>query len=457
MRIWIVCLILIALVRVGCAPSPRIPMAAIVAGVPIETTVDSELAKYYGESYLQGVRARPEFDAVLDRIHNAKANPLASCHELAQLARETSTDVATLYLASQLLGNNKTIQSRYNATFQALTQTRAVTSRPLRQDDRFVVLFVPGWFYKSDTTTGADFAKPRAILRRYGIREHLIEIEENGAVEENAQMILAAIQRWSGQCNPIILVSSSKGGPEVALALGELAQSGASHRVAAWVNIGGLVRGTKLADVALTWPTRWYVRLFILRGAPFAAIESLQPQRRHNRLDRIVFPDGLTIVNYIAIPLSGHISKQASAGYRLLREDGPNDGLTLIADEMIPGTDNVIELGMDHYYRHPQIDMKTVALAQTVMELAPEKEQRAPNPASTRPPTKRAASAATASKNGVQHSIDDSAERAVPVGRRTSFSTNVRGETCTYMGSSRRNCTGGDPNVAAVQSTNSRT
>jgi hypothetical protein len=370
---------LIALAQAGCTSSPRIPLTAIIAGVPIETTVDSELAKYYGEHYLRGVRTRPEFDAVLDRIHNTQIDRLATSDELAQLARETSTDVATLYLASQFLGSNKTIQNRYDAIFQALTRTRAETPSSLPRDDRFVVLFVPGWFYKSDTTTGADFAKPREILRTYGIREHLIEIEENGTVEENAQMILAAIQRWSGECNLIMLVSASKGGPEVALALGELVQSGASHRVAAWVNIGGLVRGTKLADVALTWPTRWYVKLFILRGAPLDAIESLRPQRR--RLDPIVFPDGLTIVNYVAIPLSGHISKQASTGYRLLRKDGPNDGLTLIADEMIPGTDNVIELGMDHYYRHPQIDMKIVALTQTVMELAREREQRAPNAA----------------------------------------------------------------------------
>lgn len=318
MRIWVVCLILIALADAACTSSPRIPMAAIIAGVPIETTVDSELAKYYGEHYLRGVRARPEFDAVLDRIHSTKTDRLAIGDELAQLARETSTDVATLYLASQLLGNNKTIQNRYTTIFQALTRTRAETSSPLSHDDRFVVLFVPGWFYKSDPTTGADFAKPREILRKHGIREHLIEIEENGTVEENAQMILAAIQRWRSECNVIILVSASKAGPEVALALGELVQSGASHRVAAWVNIGGLLRGTKLADVALTWPTRWYVKLLILHGAPLDAIESLQPQHRHNRLDRI---DGLTIVNY-----AGHISKQARTGYRLLREDGPNDG-----------------------------------------------------------------------------------------------------------------------------------
>ncbi len=131
--------------------------------------------------------------------------------------------------------------------------------------------------------------------------------------------------------------------------------------------------------MALTWPTRWYVKLFILRGAPLDAIERLQPQRP--RPDRFVFPEGLTIVNYVAMPLSGQISKQASTGYRLLREAGPNDGLTLIAAEMIPGTDTVIELGMDHYYRHPQIDMKTVALTQTVMELVREKEQRAPDTA----------------------------------------------------------------------------
>ncbi len=368
---------LMALAQPGCTSAPRIPMTTIIAGQSIETTVDSELARYYGEHYWRGERARPEFDAVLDRVHNTQPGRLATGDELAQITRETSTDVATLCLARRLLDRNKAIQDRYNANFQALTRARPETSGFLPREDRFVFLFVPGWFYQSDTTTGADFARPREILGRHGIREHLVEIGENGTVEENAQMILAAIQRWSGGCNRLILVSASKGGPEVERALSKLAQSGASHRVVAWVNIGGLLRGTRLADAALAWPARWYVKLFILRGAPLDAIESLQPRRR--RLDRAVFPEGLTIVNYVAIPLSGHITKQASTGYRLLREAGPNDGLTLIADEMIPGTDTVIELGIDHYYRHPQIDMKTVALTQTVMELVREKEQRAPD------------------------------------------------------------------------------
>ncbi|MBI3778865.1 MAG: hypothetical protein HY274_08145 [Gammaproteobacteria bacterium] len=368
---------LIALAQAGCTSPPRIPMTAIIAGQSIETTVDSELARYYGEHYWRGVHTRPEFDAILDRVHNTQTDRLATSDELAQITRETSADVATLYLAGQLLGRNKTLQNRYNAIFQTLTRTRPETTGLLPRDDRFVVLFVPGWFYKSDTTTGADFARPREILGGYGIREHLIEIEENGTIEENAQTVLAAIQRWSSEYNLIILVSASKAGPEVAWALTELARSGASHRVVAWVNIGGLLRGTRLADVALTWPARWYVKFFMLRGAPLDAIESLQPQRR--RLGRFVFPDGLIVVNYVAMPLSGDVSKQASTGYRLLREAGPNDGLTLIADEMIPGTDTVIELGVDHYYRHPQIDMKTAALAQTVMELVREKEQRAPD------------------------------------------------------------------------------
>jgi hypothetical protein len=90
----------------------------------------------------------------LDRIHSTQTDRLLTDGEFAQIARETSTDVATLFLASQLLSGNKAIQNRFNVIFQALTRTGTESSKFLPGDDRFVVLLIPGWFYKSDTTTG---------------------------------------------------------------------------------------------------------------------------------------------------------------------------------------------------------------------------------------------------------------------------------------------------------------
>ena len=53
--------------------------------------------------------------------------------------------------------------------------------------------------------------------------------------------------------------------------------------------------------------------------------------------------------------------------YEQLLPYGPNDGLTLLADELIPGGKAVLEIGLDHYYRDPEIDLNALALASVVV------------------------------------------------------------------------------------------
>ena len=59
--------------------------------------------------------------------------------------------------------------------------------------------------------------------------------------------MVAAIQAHSQSGHRLIVVSASKSGPEVALALTKLGPAGTRH-IAAWVNIVGALQGTPLAD-----------------------------------------------------------------------------------------------------------------------------------------------------------------------------------------------------------------
>jgi len=60
-----------------------------------------------------------------------------------------------------------------------------------------------------------------------------------------------------------------------------------------------------------------------------------------------------------------------------MRRLGPNDGLTLLADELTEQGLVVTEVGLDHYFRAPDIDLRTVALTYAVLD---ELEQRAHYP-----------------------------------------------------------------------------
>lgn len=345
-------------------------MRAEWAGRLIITTVDSPLAKYYLEHYLPGGKTRVDPDSLIENIETgAAANGLPSREYLKSLAQRHSVDFAALILWQRLLRDpaNRPVQDVFAREFSRLKNHPDLNGDLTPAGPDYLIAFAPGWFYRSQPENGADFAKPRATLERAGADTTLLEIDENGTVERNAGLIAGQLRQLGRHGKKIIVVSASKAGPEVALALTELQHNGEAQPIKAWVNIGGLLRGSALADTALAWPTRWYVKFFVIGGRSFDGIESLTTSASIARAGRTMLPPNLLVVNYVGIPLSGHVSARARTGYALLRAEGPNDGLTPILDEIADGSITIPELGLDHFYNHPDMSIKTVALARTVI------------------------------------------------------------------------------------------
>jgi hypothetical protein len=361
-----------AWVSVSCTSYPRIPASGQVAGKPIITSVDSNLAKRYLESDVGGRGHNPRLGNQIAKIDERyRAAPL-NRQTLKAISQKTSPDFAALFLVKQLLSSPR------NLKFQTdyLAETKRIKldlkrnqwsqiARPALK--KYEVLFVPGFHYVTDKSSGADFANQRKFFRELGVRVALLRTKEDGTVEENAAIIAANI-RASPDAG-VILVSTSKAGPEVALALGEMLAPDETARVKAWISVGGLIRGTPLADYATTWPQSWIVRLmFRYSRTGFQGIPGLTTAASHARMERIRIPAGILIVEYMAVPLSGDIYGSVKSRYIRLRKDGPNDGLTLLADELLPNGISVIEPGIDHFYAAPDIEVKSVALANVVAE-----------------------------------------------------------------------------------------
>jgi hypothetical protein len=194
--------------------------------------------------------------------------------------------------------SNRWAQHVFTEEFSRLKTKKqsAIAQLPSDQQD-YLIVFAPGWFYKSQPENGADFAKPRRVLTDVGMNTVLLEIEENGTVERNAALIAEQLIRFGPDTKKVIVVSASKAGPEVALALTKLQESGGVENVKAWVNIGGVLRGSALVDTALTWPTSWFVKLFILGGKSSEGIESLATRMSIERASRTVLPASIAVVN----------------------------------------------------------------------------------------------------------------------------------------------------------------
>jgi hypothetical protein len=365
-------LIAAALALPGCVGEPaRIPAQGTIGGAPIATTVDAPAARYYLEHYLPAQRTDPELDRALDRtLAELRPPPTRAAYQ--RLSERFSVDLATLHLIKVL--SERPEDARAQALFRAeLMRVSALDEAGLKACVQAIglptVLFAPGWFYRSLPGTGADFARQRALLERLGVDARLIPVLENGTVEQNALIIARYLRAFGAASRPVILVSVSKGGPEVAQALGHLLPPAETAGVEAWVNIGGLLKGAPLADWASVWPRSWLTRLYYWwQGLdPADSIESLRTERGAARFARETIPSHILILNFVGVPLSGEISPGAEFGYLRTRTAGPNDGLAPIVDEIAHGGLTIVQPGLDHYFRDPELDLKTLALGLTIM------------------------------------------------------------------------------------------
>jgi hypothetical protein len=339
--------------------------------VTVESTVDSETARYYLEQYLRGVRSEPALDRPLAQsLRELPKEPTRAAYR--RLSERFSVDLATLVLIGALA--EQPDNARAMALFRAqLARLRALDEAGRRACvaafDLPTALFAPGWFYGSQPGTGADFARQRALLDRLGVENRLIPVLDSGTVEQNALIIARDVRRLDAAGRRVILVSVSKGGPEVAHALGAVLKPDETAAVEAWVNVGGLLKGAPLADWAGVWPRSWLTRLYYWwRGQdPDGSIASLRSERSAARFAKETIPQHILILNFVGIPLSGDISPGDAFAYRHTSLAGPNDGLAPIADEMAHGGLTIVQVGLDHYFLDPEIDLKTLAMALTVM------------------------------------------------------------------------------------------
>lgn len=363
-----------------------IPAAGEVAGHRIRTTVDSDAARYYLDHFLAGRRENAAVDALIEQAEHSVPPGLPTRDILKQVAQAVSVDYAALVFARRVLEDpsNQRAQALYGDALARVESDASGGHGASPPWSEYVVLLVPGWVYRSDPGTGADLAKPRAVLTRLGVPNRLVEIPETGTVEQNAAVIAEAIRREQTVGKPIILVSASSGGSAVAQALGEVLTSDDARGVRAWLNVGGILYGSPLADDALRWPKRWAARLFFaFNGWDVAAVESMTARASRARMSRLTLPAHVCIVNYIGIPLSGDISRRARDGYRALRREGPNDGLALLPDLLAPDSVTVADLGLDHFFQDPRVEAKIQALTETVMTLISLRRGTASRPLAT--------------------------------------------------------------------------
>ena len=167
-----------------------------------------------------------------------------------------------------------------------------------------------------------------------------------------------------------MLVSASKGGLETAIALGEKLEPDEISSVKSWVSVGGILRGSPIADSYLKAPKCWIAEFMLwTKGKNIDLVKDISYNKRTIQFEELKIPMHIKILHFVGTPLATKISKEIKNRYCSMSDFGPNDGLTPIADEITEQGFVVTELGLDHYYRDDLIDKKTLALAYVAVKL----------------------------------------------------------------------------------------
>jgi len=266
--------------------------------------------------------------------------------ELREISARDGVDAATTLLYQAVL------DSQQHGWFIKKVQSLNQETKPSPPPPDVKLAIVPGAFYRENPRSGADGHVVREQAERLGWRTDLIPIASTGSLQENA----STIYRWLGEHrhNRIVLVSLSKGGPDVKMALAQSGADRAFEPVVAWINLCGLLDGTPLADWLFSrqigaWCLRQYFRL---RGQNFGFVGDLRRGKATPLDFALHLPAHMQMISVAGFPLTQHLTNgMMSRCHRQLAPHGPNDGGLLLADVCAwPGLIYPI-WGGDHYLR----------------------------------------------------------------------------------------------------------
>ncbi len=341
-----------------------IPARGRFHGFDINTTVDSEAARYFVESYAQGRADNPELHDAIEALKQDFGDRVPDHRDLHELARAQSVDFAALFFADQLLSlePNAAINRRFTANLTRVLEDDAAVAT----SDDIVIVLVPGYDYRENGhVTGADLRDQVVILENLGFHVEFIDVDPIGTVLESAAMISRTLEALAGA--QILIAGPSSAGPAIQTALSRL---GHGSGVLAWLNLGGTLQGVPLLDWLQRFPQRLLFDAVVwAQDWRPESFDSLTTRILRERFAQLSIPRDIQVVNYISMSLSGDISRFGWDKYLLMRSDGPNDGLALLPDLLLPEGRTIVSPKGDHFFAEdPLIGEKTVALVQTILD-----------------------------------------------------------------------------------------
>jgi len=209
-----------------------------------------------------------------------------------------------------------------------------------------VLAVVPGLFYRDAGPFPSDGRQIREAAGAMGLRNTLIQVDPSGSLEKNGQAICSYVN--GEKTSAVILFSIGKGSADVKKAIQLCGTDRYFSKVHAWYSVSGILRGSPVVSgIEDSCFYRNESRLyFCWNGYNKEGFSSL---RQNSGEEPFSLPAGLFAVSMVPLPLFRQVSERARPYYEYMIQFGPNDGMTLLADAVIPGSTVFALWGKDHY------------------------------------------------------------------------------------------------------------
>ncbi len=255
--------------------------------------------------------------------------------------------------------HRRIVESEAHGPFLRSLSNEARSSR--KPDVR--VAIVPGAFYRENPRTGADGRLPREVAQTLGLPVVVAPVSSTGTLAENARILVEwlAEQRDAS----LILVSVSKGGSDLKVALSRPDGVHGFANVIGWVNLCGILDGTPMADWLLSPSLLALANRFVyrIRGRSLDFLADLRRQPGCALDFPLTLPAHLRAIHVVGFPLRRHFHNGlARRCHARLEAFGPNDGSILLSE--VPRWPGQIcpVWGADHYLR-PKTDVRPLLAA----------------------------------------------------------------------------------------------
>jgi len=256
-----------------------------------------------------------------------------------------------LDVATERLYRSVCASPRHRVFIDTIEELMAEPSLPPPPRDLKLVI-VPAAFYRQNPRSGADGRVVRAQAERLGWQVETIPLASDGSTPVNAMLISDWLTAQRG--SRLVLVSLSKGGSDLKVALSLPGADRAFQSVVCWLNLSGILSGTPLSEWLLSWQVEAaFSRLYYsMRGASVEFVRDLRRERGSPLDFDLRLPRNLQLINVAGFPQRRHMTSGLGRRcYDRVSPYGPNDGVIVLSDVCaLPGLIYPI-WGADHLMR----------------------------------------------------------------------------------------------------------